>query len=73
MAQDELERTAKQMIEKAKGILAMDESTPTMEKRLKGVGLESTEESRRAYREMLITTQNLGKYISGAILFEETL
>ena len=55
------------------GILAMDESNATCGKRLDSIGLENTETNRRAYRELLVTTPGLGEYISGAILFEETL
>ena len=73
MAQQDLEAIAQKMVEKPKGILAMDESDGTIGKRLKEVGLENTEEVRRAYREMLIATPGLGQYISGAILFTETL
>jgi fructose-bisphosphate aldolase class I len=58
---------------KGRGILAMDESNATCGKRLQSIGLENTEDSRRAYRELLVTTPGLGQYISGAILFEETL
>ena len=56
-----------------KGILAMDESNATCGSRLEGVGVENNEENRRRYRELLITTPNLGEHIGGAILFEETL
>jgi len=56
-----------------KGILAMDESNGTCGKRLESVGVENTEENRRLYRELLVTTQGLGEYVGGAILFEETL
>ncbi len=56
-----------------KGILAADESFPTIGKRFKELGIESTEENRRAYREMLFTTAGLGRSISGAILFDETI
>jgi fructose-bisphosphate aldolase class 1 len=56
-----------------KGILAMDESNATCGSRLEGVGVENIEENRRRYRELLITTPNLGEHIGGAILFEETL
>lgn len=56
-----------------KGILAMDESNATCGSRLEGVGVENIEENRRRYRELLITTPNLGDHIGGAILFEETL
>ena len=58
---------------KGRGILAMDESNATCGKRLDSIGVENTEPNRRAYRELLITTPGLGEYISGAILFEETL
>ena len=55
------------------GILAMDESNATCGKRLDSIGVENTEENRRKYRELLVTAPGLGEYISGAILFEETL
>uniref|UniRef100_A0A7S0WG14 fructose-bisphosphate aldolase n=1 Tax=Ostreococcus mediterraneus TaxID=1486918 RepID=A0A7S0WG14_9CHLO len=70
---DELLQTAQNMTKPGKGILAMDESNATCGSRLEGVGVENTEENRRRYRELLITTPNLGEYIGGAILFEETL
>lgn len=56
-----------------RGILAMDESNATCGKRLASIGLENTEANRQAYRTLLVTAPELGKYISGAILFEETL
>jgi len=71
--QDELRETANRIAAKGKGLLAVDESTPTIGKRLAGINMENTEENRQAYRGMLFTTEGLGKYISGAILFEETL
>lgn len=58
---------------KGRGLLAMDESNATCGKRLDSIGVENTEDNRRAYRELLVTTPGLGDYISGAILFEETL
>ena len=58
---------------KGHGILAMDESNATCGKRLDSIGMENTEANRLAYRELLVTTPNLGDFISGAILFEETL
>lgn len=58
---------------KGRGILAMDESNATCGKRLSSIGLENTEANRQAYRQLLVTTPGLGEYISGAILFEETL
>lgn len=69
----ELETTARALVTPAKGILAADESLPTIEKRFKSINVPSTEENRRAYRDMLFTTPSLGLYISGAILFDETL
>jgi len=65
--------TAQALVSPGKGILAADESTPTMAKRLAAIGLESTEERRRAYRQLLFTTPGIGEYISGVILFDETL
>jgi len=65
--------TARAMVDNDKGLLAMDESHPTCNKRFAKLGIPQTEDSRRAYREMLITTPGLGKYISGAILFDETI
>lgn len=61
------------MVAPGKGILAADESHGTIEKRFKAIGVESTEISRRDYREMLFTTPGLGDFISGVILFDETL
>jgi fructose-bisphosphate aldolase class I len=73
MSIEQLADTARAMVAPGKGIIAIDESTATIAKRFAGVGVENTEENRRAYREMLLTTPNLGQYISGAILFDETL
>jgi fructose-bisphosphate aldolase class I len=70
---NELQSTIADLVVKGKGILAADESAPTIAKRFKSVDLESTEENRRAYRSMLLETPNLGNYISGVILFEESL
>nr|BAO19310.1 fructose-bisphosphate aldolase, class I [Chlamydomonas sp. W80] len=70
---EELIKTANTIASKGRGILAMDESNATCGKRLDSIGVENTEENRRAYRELLLTTPGLGQYISGAILFEETL
>ena len=66
-------QTAQALVAPGKGILAADESTPTMEKRLRGIGLESTEQRRRAYREILFSTDGIGEFISGVILFDETI
>lgn len=69
----ELESVARSLVAAGKGILAADESTPTIEKRFRGIGLESTGENRRAYRELLFTTTGVSDFISGVILFDETL
>ena len=69
----ELEATARAMVAKGKGILAIDESAPTIKKRFDTIPLESTEANRRAYRELLITARGGGAYISGMILFDETI
>jgi len=70
---DEVQRTARELVAPGKGILAADESHGTIEKRFRSIDLESTEENRRAYREMLFTTPGLGEHISGVILFDETI
>ncbi|EKD70139.1 MAG: hypothetical protein ACD_46C00623G0001 [uncultured bacterium] len=69
----ELEATIAILSTKGKGILAADESSPTITKRFQAVGIESTEDTRRAYREMLMTTPEFNQFIAGVILFEETL
>ncbi|TBW55168.1 fructose-bisphosphate aldolase class I [Marinobacter halodurans] len=69
----ELQKTIEDMIDAERGILAADESTGTMTKRLAAVGVDSTEENRRWYRTMLLSTPDVGKYISGVIFYEETL
>jgi len=61
------------MVTNDKGILAMDESNPTCNKRFAALGIPQTEETRRAYREMIVTTSGLGESISGAILYDETI
>lgn len=68
-----LEQIAKAMVAPGKGILAMDESHPTCAKRFKALGIPETEAMRQAYRDMLVTTAGLSDYISGAILFDETI
>jgi len=73
MDTNSLEQTIKVMITPGKGILAADESSPTIKKRFDAIKVESTEENRRAYRELLFTTPELEKYICGVILYEETL
>jgi fructose-bisphosphate aldolase class I len=69
----ELAATAHAMVAKHRGILAADESTSTISKRFKSIKVESTEENRRAYREMLFTTPGAGEFISGVILYDETI
>jgi fructose-bisphosphate aldolase class I len=71
--QTELQSTIEDMVQKGKGILAADESNPTIAKRFKPIGVESTDESRRSWRNLLLATPDLGDYVSGVILFEETL
>ncbi|MFZ9310115.1 MAG: class I fructose-bisphosphate aldolase [Arenimonas sp.] len=73
MSIDQLPEIAKAMVAQGKGIIAIDESNATIKKRFDTVGVENTEENRRAYREMLLTTPGLGEHISGAILYDETL
>ncbi len=73
MATNELHETARALVADNKGILAADESSGTIEKRFDSIDLESTEESRRAYRDMLFTTPGLEDYVSGVILYDETL
>ncbi len=70
---DALATTARAMVAPGKGILAADESTGTIKKRFDSIDAESTEETRRAYRELLFTTEGAPKYVSGVILFDETL
>ncbi|MEY2867382.1 MAG: hypothetical protein RIQ43_1408, partial [Pseudomonadota bacterium] len=73
MSIDQLPEIAQAMVARGKGIIAIDESNATIKKRFDTVGVENTEENRRAYREMLLTTPGLGEHISGAILYDETL
>ena len=70
---NELKAVAGAMVANAKGILAADESSPTIKKRFDSIDTESTEENRRRYREMLFTTPGIADYIGGVILFDETL
>src|SRR5258705_6900216 len=72
MATD-LESIAKALVADGKGILAADESDTTIKKRFDAIGVESTEENRRAYRELLFTTPGAEEFISGVILFDETI
>ncbi|NND45245.1 MAG: fructose-bisphosphate aldolase class I [Xanthomonadales bacterium] len=73
MSSMDLVKIAQAMVAEGKGILAIDESTGTCQKRFDSIGVECTEENRRQYREMLLTTPGLGDHISGAILFDETI
>jgi fructose-bisphosphate aldolase, class I len=70
---ESIEGTAKALVEVAKGILAADESFPTIEKRFLSIGISSTLELRREYRELLFTALDIEKYISGVIMFDETI
>ena len=69
----DLHQTAADLVAPGKGILAADESTGTIAKRLDSIGVASTEDLRRRYRQMLLTTEGLGEHISGVILFDETI
>ena len=73
MISKELETTARSLVAKGKGILAADESQPTIQKRFTALNIESTEENRRAYRETLFTAPGIEEFISGVILFDETI
>ncbi len=70
---DELARIAADLVAPAKGILAADESTSTIEKRFEAIGVANTEDGRRAYRELLFRTKGAAEYISGVILYDETI
>jgi fructose-bisphosphate aldolase class I len=69
----ELETTARALVAEGKGILAADESDGTIKKRFDSIGVESAEETRRAYRELLFTTEGVEEFISGVILYDETI
>ncbi|MEJ2718109.1 MAG: fructose-bisphosphate aldolase, partial [Deltaproteobacteria bacterium] len=73
MAEDKLKSVARALVAKGKGILAADESFPTIKKRFDSINVASTEESRRSYRGMLFTTPGAEEFISGVILFDETI
>jgi fructose-bisphosphate aldolase class I len=70
---DQLAKTANEMVADDKGLLAADESTGTIGKRLDSIGVENTEDNRRDYRELLFRTKGLGQFISGTILYDETI
>lgn len=69
----DLQQTIQDMVDEKRGILAADESTGTMSKRLEAVGVESTEENRRWFRAMMLSTEGIGDYLCGVIFYEETL
>jgi fructose-bisphosphate aldolase class I len=73
MGKPELATTAQAMMQAGKGLLAMDESNPTCNKRFAKLGIPQTVEARRAWRELILTTPGLGEFISGAILYDETI
>src|SRR6266540_3492457 len=73
MPEHTLEETARTLVAPGKGILAADESDSTIKKRFDSISIESTEDNRRAYRDMLFTTEGAEEYISGVILFDETI
>jgi fructose-bisphosphate aldolase class I len=70
---DDVRETAKALVAPGKGILAADESTRTIGKRFESIGVESTEETRRAYRDLLLTAEGAEEYVSGVILYDETI
>ena len=72
MNKEILKSIAETMMQKPKGLLAMDESSPTCAKRFSALNIPETEENRIRYRELIVTTPNLSNYVSGAILFDET-
>ena len=73
MGAQELREIAGALVAGSKGLLAMDESNPTCNKRFEKVGIPQTEEARRAYRELIVTTPGLGEFIGGVILYDETI
>src|SRR5438270_6021104 len=70
---EQLRQTARELVAPGRGILAADESTGTIKKRFDSIDVESTEENRRAYRELLFTTAGAEEFISGVILYDETI
>jgi fructose-bisphosphate aldolase class I len=73
MNKEQLRNTAQNLVQKGKGILAADESTPTCSKRFENIGIDPTENNRNIYRNLLFTTNGIEEFISGVILFDETL
>ena len=73
MNAQEIINTARKLVADDKGLLAMDESNPTCNKRFARLGIPQTEENRHAYRELIVTTPGFGEFISGFILYDETI
>ena len=73
MSVEILEATARALVASGKGILAADESLPSIARRFEPLGIPNTEDARRRYRQMLLTTPGAADYVSGVILFDETL
>ena len=73
MNTEDLIATAQAMVAPGQGVLAADESTVTITKRFEKIGIESTADTRRDYRELLLTAPDMGKHISGVILYDETI
>ncbi len=73
MGEQELETTVRAMMQAGRGLLAMDESNPTCNKRFAKLGIPQTVQARLAWRELILTTPGLGQFISGAILYDETI
>ena len=73
MGQLEFDTTVQALMQTGKGILAMDESNPTCNKRFAKLGIPQTTEAHRLWRELILTTEGLGEFISGAILYDETI
>src|SRR5262249_26374463 len=73
MGLEELHATAEALVSTGRGILAADESTGTIKRRFASIGVEPTEENRRAYRDLLFTTPGVEEYISGVIMYDETI
>src|SRR6187455_380958 len=73
MAANELRAIAQSIVADHKGVLAADESTGTIKKRFDSISVESTEDTRRAYRDLLFTTEGAADHISGVILYDETI
>jgi fructose-bisphosphate aldolase class I len=73
MSSSHLGSVAPALVAEGKGILAADETVPTLTKRFQTLGIQSTEQSRRTYREMLFTCPDAAEFISGAIMYDETI